>query len=156
MNFPISLYLEYNEKGHMFYSTRWASLPGWFLSGDLLITEWPLISGKSVRCISLPLLDCSKNSSCQEIWGLQSQIYRCSELQEQLPHRRYLSQWKQTGLCIQVYANGEVYVILCTEGKTTLLPTTYGMHAPTLHANWSCRPHTNNCKKQTFSFSIVA
>ncbi len=38
-------------------------------------------------------------------------------------------------MCIQVYANGEVYVILCTEGTTNLLPTTYGMHALTLHAN---------------------
>ncbi len=136
----------------MFYSTRWASLPGWFLSGDLLITEWLLISGKSVRCISLPLLDCSKNSSCQEIWGLQSQIYRCSELQEQLPHRRYLSQWKQTGSCAFKCMQMAKYMWYCAQkGQQTyyLLPMVC-MHLPCMQTDLV--DHTQTIAKKNIFF----
>lgn len=151
MNFPISRsYLEHNERSHMLYSRRWTSLPGWFLSGDLLITRCRLlISGEIVRYISLPLNYC-KSTSCQQIGGLQSQIYRCSK-----HARRYLDIYLSGNKLALVYECMQMVMCMWQCVQKVQQTTTNGMYALTLHAKISCRPHMNTFQK-TFSFSILA
>lgn len=139
MNFPISRsYLEHNERGHMLYNRRWTSLPGWFLSGDLLITRCRLlISSEIVRYISLPL----NYFEVRHANRLQSQTYRCSK------HARaifgYLSQWKQTASCVCKWW------CVCD-----IVYRKYNKLLPMVCMRSPCRPHMNTFQKR-FSFSIL-
>lgn len=138
----------------MFYSTRWASLPGWFLSGDLLITRWLLISGKSVRCIYLPMLDCSKNSSCQEIRA-DIQMFRASGTAASQEIFGYLSQWKQTGSCAFKCMQMAKYMWYCAQKgqQTYYLQPMVCMHLPCMQTDLV--DHTQTIAKKKHFPSVL-